>query len=294
MTIQQVQYVAETARTGSMSRAAEAFYISQPALSAQIKALETELGCMLFHRSPQGITLTAAGEEFCRQAEPVLRSWETLQRSSAGLRGTICRSIRIGLGVRAATNQLFNAVVDFFDSRPETNVTFISDLTEDVLKALEAGRMDLAIDRLPPEPLLQHPERFYIAPLLTERQCVLLSPSDPRSRLAEFPAAALHDQPVVGGPEGSIDDKEMKSLCAEHHIRVSRVLRSDDVNAVMAMVRSGKGAALGPTSFGDYFGVAAVPLVPEQQIDLNLICRKEDRDHVLIRELGRHLRQSRL
>ena len=292
MTITQVQYVLETARCGSMTRAAENYYISQPALSAQIKALETEMGCMLFHRSPQGITLTAAGEAFCQSAEPVLQSWQQLQTCAEGLRGTICRTIRIGFGTRAVSNDLLNAVMDFFDSHPDTNVTFITDLNENVLEALEAGRMDLAIDRLPPAELVHHKELFFIDPLLTERQCILLSPDDPRAGLPELPFHTLDGKPAAGGPEGSVDEMEMKLLCQAHGVRVSRVFRSDSVSTVMAMVRSGKGAALGPVSFGKHFGVAAVPMLPEMNIDLNLICRKEDRSHVLVRELGKYLKKK--
>ena len=64
MTIMQVLYVLEVARRGNVSKAAENLFISQPALSSQIRRLEEELGCSLFHREPQGVTLTAAGRAF--------------------------------------------------------------------------------------------------------------------------------------------------------------------------------------------------------------------------------------
>ena len=81
MTITQVQYACEIARRGSMTRAAEQFYISQPALSEQIKALEAELGCVLFRRSAHGTELTETGKRFCKYAEPVVSAWKTLRRA---------------------------------------------------------------------------------------------------------------------------------------------------------------------------------------------------------------------
>ena len=63
-----------------MTRAAEQFYISQPALSEQIKALEAELGCALFRRSAHGTELTEAGKRFCKYAEPVIGAWKTLEQ----------------------------------------------------------------------------------------------------------------------------------------------------------------------------------------------------------------------
>ena len=74
MTVNQVRYVFETAKCGSMTRAAERFYISQPALSEQVRALEAELGIVLFRRTPHGAELTASGAVFCQEAEAALRA----------------------------------------------------------------------------------------------------------------------------------------------------------------------------------------------------------------------------
>ena len=68
MTIAQVLYVLEIADCRSISAAAERQFISQSALSQQIQRLEGELGYPLFVRTPRGLTLTAAGETFCREA----------------------------------------------------------------------------------------------------------------------------------------------------------------------------------------------------------------------------------
>ncbi len=98
MTITQVQYACEIARRGSMTRAAEQFYISQPALSEQIKALEAELGCALFRRSAHGTELTEAGKRFCKYAEPVIGAWKTLEQNSAELKTHTRAAFISGLG----------------------------------------------------------------------------------------------------------------------------------------------------------------------------------------------------
>ena len=69
MTITQVLYALETARCQNVSKAAERMFVSQPALSAQLGKLEEELGCKLFRRGHQGVSLTAAGVSFCQTAE---------------------------------------------------------------------------------------------------------------------------------------------------------------------------------------------------------------------------------
>ena len=113
MTIIQVLYVLEVARHRSISKAAERLFISQPALSAQIRKLEQELGCSLFRREHQGVSLTAAGKAFCKSAGPVETAWKHLRQESLTLGDAVCRQVRIGVGARAFTNGLVDAVITF-------------------------------------------------------------------------------------------------------------------------------------------------------------------------------------
>ena len=292
MTIAQVQYVCEIAKRGSMSRAAAQFYISQPALSEQIKALETELGCILFRRTAHGTELTGAGEQFCRYAEPVVKGWQRLRQNSAELKNLQYRSIRIGFGVRARSNSLFEPVVSFFDGYPDVSFSVITDMNENFPEAIESHRADIAIGRLYENQITSLAEEIAVFPLMTEPQCILMSRLDPLSTAPHLPFQVLDGETAVCGPVGSGDDIEMKKMCEENRVRVLSVLRADDINAVMALVQRRKGYALGPVSFADYFGVAAVPLEPEFQVALNILCRKEDQTSVLITNLRRYLESS--
>jgi len=71
MTLQQIRYVISIAETGSLGRAAEALYVSQPSLSSAVKELEKELGFPLFHRTSKGVVLTAEGLRFLPYARQV-------------------------------------------------------------------------------------------------------------------------------------------------------------------------------------------------------------------------------
>ncbi|MBR0253744.1 MAG: LysR family transcriptional regulator, partial [Synergistaceae bacterium] len=65
MNTKQIDYVLEIAKTKNFNRAAENLFISQPALTYQIKLVEDEIGFLLFERSVRGTVLTPAGEQFC-------------------------------------------------------------------------------------------------------------------------------------------------------------------------------------------------------------------------------------
>lgn len=289
MTIIQVLYVLEVARHRSISKAAERLFISQPALSAQIRKLEQELGCSLFRREHQGVSLTAAGKAFCKSAGPVETAWKHLRQESLSLGDAVCRQVRIGVGTRVFTNGLVDAVIAFFDRHPETAVSLITDIAEHTLEALEEKRMDLAIDRLPPPSMLRHRERFFILPLLSEPQCMLLSPQDPRAAWPVFPFEKLQDSAVVSGPEGSLDDLITREYCRLYHVQPSRTYRADNLEAAISLIRSGKGVALGSPSFEAHYHVAAVPMVPADDVELCLICLRQNQNNSLVMQLGQHL-----
>ena len=178
MTIAQVLYVLEIADCRSISAAAERQFISQSALSQQIQRLEGELGYPLFVRTPRGLTLTAAGETFCREARPVAEQWQRLCSvvKPDGRRG---RRLRIGMGARVYSNRLFQDIARYFDSHPEIDVTFVTEAGLDVLAGLRDGSIDLALDRLPAGE--EGDPSLFVCDLVQERQCVLMSPDDPRS-----------------------------------------------------------------------------------------------------------------
>jgi LysR family transcriptional regulator, cyn operon transcriptional activator len=79
MNIQQLRYVVATAEHGSMTAAAAALFVAQPALSRAIRGLERELDLTLFTRAGRGIALTADGEAFVGRARKVLRSLDALR-----------------------------------------------------------------------------------------------------------------------------------------------------------------------------------------------------------------------
>ena len=84
MTIQQLHYAIVISETGSLNKAAELLYVSQPSLSESIRSLESELGIVIFHRSGRGVSLTNDGAEFMAYARQVHSHYETLLEQYGG------------------------------------------------------------------------------------------------------------------------------------------------------------------------------------------------------------------
>ena len=80
MTLQQIRYCLTIAETGSMNRAAENLYVTQPALTGAIQELETELGITIFNRTIRGVTLTNEGRRFLHYARQIYQQYELMEQ----------------------------------------------------------------------------------------------------------------------------------------------------------------------------------------------------------------------
>ena len=88
------------AEEGHLTHAAEKLFTSQPAVSAQIKGLEDELGVKLFERSARGMTLTSAGVSLREQAQRVVEATRDFKIQADSLKGTVSGELVFGLNNR--------------------------------------------------------------------------------------------------------------------------------------------------------------------------------------------------
>ena len=272
MTIQQVLYVLEIASRSSVSQAAQKLYLSQSALSQQLRRLEEELGYSLFSRTANGLQLTPEGQLFCDQAQPVADHWLEFCKSVQQKEKAESLRLRMGVGSRVYSNGLFPKIVAYFESKPEIEVTFVTEAGRDMADALRKGELDLALDRLPLDEHQPDSAALFSVPLIRERQCVLLSENDPRAGYNSLSFRDLQGCTMISGLEDSAEDRSMKNALRKFHISIKRVYRTDGIDTSMQLVRDGMGIAMGPVSFADYYRVRAIPLEPETWISLQFIC----------------------
>ena len=282
MTITQIIYALETARRKNISKAASALFVSQSALSQQLQKLERELGYQLFERTAHGLQMTAEGVLFCEEAQPLLEHWEQFQKTVRMDSAVKKRQLRICMGSRVYSNGLFQDVLRFFDDHTDLEVTFVTEAGRDFVSGLRDGSMDLALDRLPSEEM--HLNTLYSCNLVRETQCVLMAKDDPRVVKDSISIKELQGATMISGLENSSEDKTLKEICRTNGVTLKRIFRSDGIETSMNLVRSGKGVALGPKSFADFYHVAAVELTPPVDITLKFICLKSslNRNEILL------------
>ena len=143
MDLRQLRYFVAVAEQGNISQAAKKIFLSQPALSRQIKALEDEVGQCLLERQAHSIRLTPAGEALLREGRELLQHAEqVLERVRSSGRGL---RLRVGYAPSLAAGLLSAAVGNFTQSHPKVHVE-LSDLsTTQMLAGLESEKLDVVL-----------------------------------------------------------------------------------------------------------------------------------------------------
>jgi DNA-binding transcriptional LysR family regulator len=190
--LRDLRYFVAVAEDLNMTRAAERLFVSQPALSKQLRALERQLGCALFDRVPSGVTLTRQGTALLPVARDLLARWSTGYESirAAGQSGTLVIGMQtaIGRGLQQEALRRFRAAMPGW----EVALRLVS--WHDPTGGLADGSSDVAFIWLPVPPGLE------THVLATERRCVVLPVDHPLAGREEIPFAALRHEPFIALP----------------------------------------------------------------------------------------------
>src|SRR6266481_2504297 len=144
-----LRYFAAVAAEGNLTRAAARLYVSQPALTKQIKQLESQLGVRLFTRSWAGMTLTPAGQALAGRTPAVLDEWDRALRETKAAASRATQVLRIGFMSSAANEATQEIIAAFARRRPGWRVDLQQAAWSDPTAGLASGDVDAALLRLP-------------------------------------------------------------------------------------------------------------------------------------------------
>ena len=142
----QMRYFTAVVDFNSFTEAAEQCYISQSAISQQIRALENELGVELIHRENRKFSLTAAGEYFYNQSKGILEEVETIRKETIRLGQDQELQLRIGYLRCYSGQELYQAVAEFSRLYPEVSISIVNGTHEELYDLLRFGGADLILN----------------------------------------------------------------------------------------------------------------------------------------------------
>ena len=138
-----------TALTGNISKAAEALFISQPAISKSIKKLEQSMGTTLFTRNSRGVQLTEDGELLFQSVRSAFQTLETAEAQLRLRKDLGVGHLRIGVSSTLCKYVLLPYLKDFVKLHPHVRVTITCQSTHHTLQMLESGELDLGLTGKP-------------------------------------------------------------------------------------------------------------------------------------------------
>ena len=239
MELYQLKTFVAVAQERSLTRAAERVFTSPPAVSAQIKALEDELGVKLFDRTARGMALTEEGNRLLAEAERTLASASRIRSTAAQLRGAAQGVVRFGTVSDPIALRLGDALVKLAERHPQVTLQLHQGLSADTLAALQRGELDCAYVMTDLEEVAGvEIQRLGVADLV-----VALPPAvaetNPNPSLEELVA-----MPWVGTPTTCVLRRHLEALFASAGREYQEGALANTEGTVRSMVASGMGAGI--------------------------------------------------
>ncbi|GAB3411333.1 LysR family transcriptional regulator [Flindersiella endophytica] len=254
-----LRYFVAVAEEGNLTRAAERLYVSQPALTKQIKQLEQQLGMSLFTRSREGMTLTEPGEALAARVPDLLAGWDRVLGATKAAADQAARVLRVGYLASAANEATQPIIAGFSALRPGWRVDMRQADWSNPTAGLAGGDVDVALLRLP----FPGQDALRVAELLTEDRCVAMSAAHPLATRERIDFRELWDEPFVAAPPelGEWRDYWLATDAREGRppqIGAVTEQQFDWLNAIA----NGYGVALAPESAARFYPYPGITYVP--------------------------------
>ena len=240
MEIGQVEAFLAVGTFGGFRRAADALRVTQPAISARIRALEESLGVPLFVRSKTGLSLSAAGRAFRPHAEQLLHAAASARQAVHDLRPASGNAIQIAAALSICTYLLPDVLKRFQASHPKVMITVRSGHSKEVLEMVLTGQAEIGLARS-----LHHPG----VETLSLRDDPLVLVSAPAGAMARAGRARLEEvaaAPLILFDRGSSDWTLSHGLFRRAGLVPNVVLEVESIEAAKRMVERGIGLAFLP------------------------------------------------
>jgi DNA-binding transcriptional LysR family regulator len=246
LSVSRLRVLAEVARTGSFSAAAEALSYTQSAVSQAIARLEAETGATLLVRDRRGVRPTAAGATLLAHAEAIFTQLEAAEDELAAVMGVRAGRLRMASFPSAGSTLMPLAIANFRRSHPDVAITLAEGEPEEIAPRVRQGEFDLALLFDFTRASGSVGRGLHTVRLLDDPMDVALPAAHP---LARKPALTLAD---LSGEDWV--QTSASSPCARHVIRSCLAagfephvtFESDDYETVQGLVGAGVGVALIP------------------------------------------------
>ena len=238
LTLRQLKVFESVSRNLSFSRAAEELYLTQPAVSMQIKQLEGNVGLPLFEQLGKRIYLTECGKELYRYSRAISQQLADMELFLDEMKGLGQGKLTLSV-VNTANYFTPQLLAKFCQRYPAINVNLHVANRDAVLKQLADNSTDLAIMGQPPEGLDISAELFLVNPLV-----VIAATNHPLAKLKSVKLARLAEETFLSREQGSGTRSAMERVFAQHKIQPRISMEMETNEAIKQADQAGMGLGI--------------------------------------------------
>ncbi len=227
------------AREGSITRASERLALSQPAVSAHIKAIEDTLGLALFERTARGMTLTSDGERLLSKAEQALSAHRELLEEAKRIKGHLTGKLRLGTASNPSAEVLGRLLTELAERCPEVDVAVQHGTSQEILNGLRSGSLDVGFynEAGEPDAVLATIEIGHFGIYLAAPPGLV-----PPARPLDW--EALAELSWIGPTSGTCCGQAAENLFKAHQVRPKRTISIDRESVTRTLIAGGVGIGL--------------------------------------------------
>jgi len=241
MNIRDLEYLLSVADLGHFGKAAEACFVSQPALSTQIKKLEEELGVQLLERTSKSVFLTEHGLLIAERAREILNLTKDIKDLAKSAKDVFSGEIRVGVFPTLAPYLLPVIIPKLSKHYPKLSFYLIEEKTDVLVDQLQKGLLDAAFLA---SPVIE--KNLKSVPLFEEAFLLAVPKNHPLSNLKSVSQKELKNEELLLLDEGHCMRDQALEVCNRINIHENKSFRATSLETLRHMVSAGVGITLMP------------------------------------------------
>lgn len=239
MDIHQLKTFVTVAREGSITRASELLHLSQPAVSAHVKAMEDALGLSLFERTPRGMSLTQDGQRLLGKAEQTLAAHRELLDEASRRKGMLTGKLRFGAGSNSSHEAIGRLLTGLSERQPGVAVALEHGTSLEILAGIRNGTLDAGFYNEPDEP---EPD---LATIEAARFKTYVAAAPGAVTVCREPDwSSLAELPWIYPASAACCARTAENLFKAKKIRPERIVSVDRQDVTKTLIASGIGVGL--------------------------------------------------
>ncbi|NOT56117.1 MAG: LysR family transcriptional regulator [Deltaproteobacteria bacterium] len=241
MHIETLKVFCDLAETGSFSLAASKNFITQSAVSQQIRSLEERYGRELIERSKGHARLTQAGEVLYEAGKDIVHRYREIENNLQSLARSVAGTVRVGTVYSVGLYELSAPLKRYLRTFPEVTVHLEYTRANKIYEDVSHGEIDLGIVAYP-----NKRPQLLVAPFREDRLVLICSPQHPFANFQRVSMKKLHGEKFVGFERDVATRRALDRVFRQHGIKVQYVMEMDNIETIKRVVEVGSGLSIVP------------------------------------------------